>query len=109
MRNKILKSIRFVFIRLPVMESLTVGVPDVLLQVFSPFAADSITVLQIESISGDFVYVASPTCPFHRKDVARINEGRMRCTMTYRGQTTTQSAVNHCLEFRCLSRSITSQ
>ena len=40
------------------MESLTVGVPYVLLQVVSPFAADPITVLQIERSSGDLVYVA---------------------------------------------------
>jgi hypothetical protein len=107
MRNKSLKSILFVFVRLRVMESPTVGVPYILLQVVSPFAPDSITVLQIERSSGDFVYVAWPTCPFHPNDVARIDGGTMRCTITYRGQTTTHNALSHCLEFRCLSRSFT--
>ena len=64
------------------MESLTVGVPYLLLQVISPFAADSITVLQIERSSDDFVHVAWPTCPFHPDDFARINDGTMRCTIT---------------------------
>jgi hypothetical protein len=109
MRNKSLKSTRFVFIRLPVIESLMVGVPYVLLQVVSPFAADSITVLQIERIPGNFVYEAWPTYPFHPNDVARINDGSMRCTITYKGQTNTHSAVTHCLEFRCLSRSFAPQ
>jgi hypothetical protein len=67
------------------MESLTVGVPYILLQVVSPFAVDSITVLQIERSFGDFVYVAWPTCPFHPNDVARINDGMMHCMITYKG------------------------
>ena len=87
------------------MESLTVGVPYILLHVDSTFADESITVLQIESSAGDFVYVARPTCPFHPYDVARINDGTMRCTITYMGHTITHSAFTHCLEFRCLSRS----
>jgi hypothetical protein len=37
------------------MENLTVGVPYILLHVFSPFATDSITVLQIESSYAYFV------------------------------------------------------
>ena len=70
------------FIRLPTMESLTVGVPYILLQVVFPFADESTTILQIESSAGDFVYVAWPTCPFQPYDVARINDGTMRCTIT---------------------------
>ena len=67
------------------MESLTVGVPYKLLQVVSPLTAESITVLQMERSSGDFVYVAWLACPFHPYDVARINDGTMRSTITYRG------------------------
>ena len=86
------------------MESLTVGVPYILLQMVLPFADESTTILQLERIAGDFVYVTWPTCLFRPYDVARINDETMRFTITYRGQTITHSGVTHTLEFRCLSR-----
>ena len=59
------------------------GFPYILRQIVSPFDDESTTILQIErSAGGDFVYVMWPTCLFHPYDVARINNGIMRCFVT---------------------------
>ena len=43
------------------------------------------SLVHLEGPEGDHVYAIWPGCPFDSEDFDRINEGRIRCTMTCRG------------------------
>ena len=45
---------------------------------------DDTCIVHLEGTTDNYFYTSWPTCPFHTDKGIRINEGSLRCTMTYR-------------------------
>jgi len=45
---------------------------------------DTSMIVQLDTCEGAYIYTSWPACPFDIDDLSRINNGVLKCMMTYR-------------------------